>query len=673
MMKKLWQGLAVLCLLVSVTSVWYAIDSSLSAGRLEGPSGLIVLPDAAEVWIGVNDELWRTDRNGHLMGKTPFAAVGLPGRPASFVRHPSGRVVAQVRDDPTLYFIDPSTRRVVSRLVPQWPEELARHGGRAVNLAFHADGRLAIATGGGHAVALFDTAGRFLARTGTGAYEFTNGLWWVGDALWTTDTNRFQLKRLDGKTLAVEQAVPLGGTGGFLGPARVRPGAGAGPGPMAALVRFRTDMIAGHVVVLDATDHDGAELYAEGMEPMDLDWLDGDVLVTDAHAQAIRRWSADGATRANFGDAELRSRLADVTRKKASLRRQHRGALAFAIVAFIVGALFAVLADRRKRSKRQASYPIDLSRLGTPKVSLWLKAWLAARAAAWLTGPLFALIAVATIVPRLPLLDVVKLALLFVLMLSTAATPWLLRATTRRLARQPEFEPLFNHHAVTLLTHSKVLGPILGPDEPPLETALLLHGLGRWLVLTPKRLLVFEVNALDQTLAVDVPLRQVAAASTERGAVGGKGSRALSWLTLFAFEGWLEIRLRDGSLISGTTVVPSTAQRIAAHLRAAGALPIAPSIDEPVEERDGDAARTALASALVPGLGQWRQGRFGSALMMFLPWALLMLLAEIPLLWALLGPRRGVHPDDALYVASLHLLMASLAALDAWRMAPRRR
>lgn len=670
-MKKLWQGLAVLCLLVSVASVWYAIDSSLSAGRLEGPSGLIVIPDSGEVWIGVNDELWRTDRNGHLIGEEPFSALGLPGRPANFIGHPSGRVVAQVRDDPTLYFIDTSTRRVVSRLVPQWPDELARHGGRAINLAFHADGRLAIATGGGHAVALFDVEGRFLARTGADAYEFTNGLWWVGDALWTTDTNRFQLKRLDGKTLAVEQAVLLGGTGGFLGPARVRPGAGAGP--MAALVRFRTDMIAGHVLVLDATGHDGAELYAEGMEPMDLDWLDGDVLVTDAHALAIRRWSADGATRADFGDAELRSRLADVTRKKISLRRQHRGALALAIAAFIVGALFAVLADLRKRSERQASYPIDLSKLGTPKVSPWVEAWLFVRAAAWLTGPLFVLIAALAIMPRLALPDVVRLALLFAVLLASAALAWLVGATMRWLARQPEFEPFLNRRAVTLLTQSKVLGPILGPDEPPLETALLLRGLGRWLVLTPKRLLVFEANALDQTLVVDVPLQQVAAASTERGAVGGKGSRALSWLTFFPFDGWLEIRLRDGSLISGTTVAPSIARRIVAQLRAAGALPIAPSIDEPVEERNGEAGRAALASVLVPGLGQWRQGRFGSALMMFLPWTLLMLLAEIPLLWALLGPRRGVHADDALYIVSLHLLLASLAALDAWRLAPRRR
>ena len=48
---------------------------------------------------------------------------------------------------------------------------------------------------------------RFLARTGADTYQFTNGLWWVDDALWTTDTNRFELKRLF--LLLVVLQVPL--------------------------------------------------------------------------------------------------------------------------------------------------------------------------------------------------------------------------------------------------------------------------------------------------------------------------------------------------------------------------------------------------------------------------------------------------------------------------------
>jgi len=177
-----------------------------------------------EVWLGVERELWRVSRDTQAI-----EATGLPGTPASLVHAPDGSVVASVRGDATLYVLDAASARVARRLSPQWPDDLRQHGARAINFAFAADGRVAVATGGGHAVALFDPEGRFLARTPPGAYEFTNGLWWSAEGLWTTDTNRFALRLLDPATLAERRAVDLGpGTeGSYLGPARARPGPAA--------------------------------------------------------------------------------------------------------------------------------------------------------------------------------------------------------------------------------------------------------------------------------------------------------------------------------------------------------------------------------------------------------------------------------------------------------------
>lgn len=669
MNKKLLQALAVLCLLVSIAAVGYAISRTLAAGKLQGPSGLVVA--GTEVWIGVDAELWRADTDGRLLGREPFDAIGLPGQPANLLRHPGGRIVAQVRDDPALYFIDPTSRRVVQRLVPQWPEELARHGGRAINLAFHADGRFAIATGGGHAVALFDPEGRFLARTGADTYQFTNGLWWVDDALWTTDTNRFELKRLHGATLAVEQTVALGGggNGAYLGTAHARPGGGA---PMAAMVRFHTGMIAGRVVVLDAGGRETASLEAPRMEPMDLDWLHGDLLVTDAVALAVRRWSATGAERPDFGDAELRSGLAAVADERAALQRRYVVGLGVAAAVFALGMGFAVLAERRLQTGRGVPPPVDLSQLGTVPIDWRKQLTLMAPQLLWLTP--MALAATLHDWPWVKVLPKPMAIWTFVasIALMLAMLPFAVR-TARKMALRPGAEALVNGRAVQMLKRSKLLASLLSPGELPLETLLLVRNRQRWLVLTDRRLLVFESNVFNQALVADHPWSAVAAVSTERGALGGPDRAGRVWRWLSA--GWLELRLRDGTLISGGVQAPTVAARVVERLRAAGAAAHAqaPIVPPPTSVPGPLAVRAAIASALLPGLGQWWQRRRSTALLFFLVWAVFMLVGEIPLLWALAGPRRAVHGLTVLQTALVHLAIAGAAAHDAWRLGPRRR
>lgn len=348
------KGLAMACLMLAMAATALAYWCGEKAVAIQGPFAMVQAPDGM-LWVGVDDELWIFDRDGTRRTRKAVRAIGLPAEPARMAPHPSGAVVATVTDDPTLHVIDVASLQVVRRLTPQWPDDLARHSSRAIHLAIDDDGRFAIATGGGHAVALFAPDGRFIARTPPGFYEFTNGLWWTPQGLWTTDTNRVQLRLLDGHTLAPLRSVrlPPGGWLWALGSALPHP-AGASA-PLAALIRFGGNRIPGRVV--DAFE-DGTERpypHEAAMEPRDLAWHQGALLVSDGASHSVLRWSADRTPLAPFGDADsvadLRQRVAD---KKTYLARYEQ-LLYLAGALFLAGLGLAVLAQRQQAQRRPAA------------------------------------------------------------------------------------------------------------------------------------------------------------------------------------------------------------------------------------------------------------------------------------------------------------------------------
>ncbi len=249
---KLLKVSAVLLLMAAIACVAGAILASSKSVEIQGPSALVVLPDLT-VWVSVEDALWHLDASGKRLAVVNGAALGVGGRIGNLVLHPNGQMVAQVRNDPTLYFLHPETALIKSRLTPQWLGELAEHGSSAINYAFEENGRVAIATGGGHAVAIFDAQGGYLGRTKPSMYEFSNGLWWAANSLWTTDTNRQQLVELDGETFAEKSRVTLTQTldgWQFLGMAAASHGHASektSAPALATLVRFGNGMTKGHV------------------------------------------------------------------------------------------------------------------------------------------------------------------------------------------------------------------------------------------------------------------------------------------------------------------------------------------------------------------------------------------------------------------------------------------
>lgn len=679
MAVRVMKALALACLAVAIAAVVGSVRATLTAGAIQGPSALVVTP-AGEVWIGVDDALWRASAQGQLRDEQPIRATGLPGPAANFVRGPGGSIVASVRGDATLYFLDAGSARVTRRMNPQWPPDLHKHGGRAINFAFDDTGRVAIATGGGDAVALFDGEGRFVARTAPNAYAFTNGLWWSEAGLWTTDTNRYTLRLLDGTTLAERQAVELGEAvgGSFLGPARGR-AAQPDPGaPVAALIRFRGDMTEGSLSLV-GSDARARLLPSDAeMEPRDVDWLRDDLLATDGRSFAILRWSADGRAQPDFGDAALRQRLRAPAGRRAELQKDHQRWLFVAGGALLLGLAFAALVPWAERRARPALV-LNLSRLGTPQLGrrdvlrlyLRLHGGLAA-----LGLPMVALWLVVEFVPRdtikawlggVPPLVLAGLAIA-VLLLPLALVPLVARRV-RRLARLPVFEPVQNQRAMLQLkSHAQVLARALRSGEQVLETFSLLPGKATW-VLTNQRLLALRPGFFDTAVAASHELATVRGVST----VPGRAAALGRWRRAPKDDAWLELAFDDALPVSGVVGSAVLADRIAERVVALSAATRAQAGSTPPAQTAVAAGlqarrwRRAVASALLPGLGQWQQRRSGEAIVWIAVWFALVVFGSFPMLWTLVEPFTGVRALDVATVGLLHLLLSATAAADVWR------
>ncbi len=658
-------------LALSLAAIAGALWSSDRASRIEGPAALATSV-RSELWVGVGDRLWRLSADGSLLHDDALRALGLPGPPQAMARHPDGRMVVSVRDDPTLYLLDPTAARVTQRIQPRWPEDLATHGRRAINLALHPDGRIAIATGGGHAVALFDAAGAWLARTAPNAYRFTNGLWWDGDALWTTDTNRTTLQRLDGRTLALQQLRTLdaGSRERYLGPARAHPDDAS----RVALIRFANGMTEGRVSILRGRPPvEDALVPGRGFEPIDVDWLGDAVIFSDGRSMDLRRIDAAGPAgmALPFGDDAVRARLARTEGERRRLRQAWAYGLALAVACFAAGVVLLMRSQALQRRAVAAARPIDLGRLGTPRLQAWPRTRLVLR----LNAPFLVLLGAALLLREVigrGLPTIVVMAVLPVL-----AAPWIHRRW-KRLSALPEMEPAVNAAAVARVERGDTLRELLQPGEPVLETWIWMRPTLHWAVLTDRRLLVFVAGLIDQRLRHEVARSELRTASAERP--------AQRWMARLQCHGWLDLELADGTHWQGAVTAPTVAGRVAAQLAdrpaawpaglAAPAAPAAPTGTPRAEEPTPAPRRrwaVIAASFLVPGAGQWVQDRGRTGLVFFVPWLLLMTFAAVPAIWAASAPRAEVSPRLLVLVGCAALVVGLVSAFDTWRMEGLRR
>ncbi len=678
-----WKTCAVALLMAAIAALALAMHASSRKVHILGPSALVGLPDGS-VWLGVGRELWHLNAEGELRKKAPGDLGGLSMPPANLVRHPDGSLVVSYRGDANLYWLDPETAQVRRRLQPQWPAALVDHSNRAITLAFAGDGRLAISTGGGHAVALFDPEGRFLARTAQGTYQFTNGLWWTDSSLWTTDTNRFDLVELNPADLTERQRVHLQDSqlpGTYLGqaipPGPVRDAAA----PLATVVRLLNGMELGHVadVLPDGTQQ--AFPTPEGFEPRGLHWRANDLLVVDGTSWRVWRLDPQHRALTPFGSPAVQRELEGLREERANLEQRYRLGLFAAVVLFSFGFGAAVWAQRLETRLQAPAAGRDLSRLGTTPLSTWQVVRASLRLEWWLWAFLPAYFLLDAIRSHLSDASAIhgtwphQVATVMLLFVKLGLGVSLLVVARRRML-DPRWESIGNQAAVARLRKAPGFWDALHTTEHVQET-LLAGQQGsaqqQWLVLSNERLFLHAINARDHSLIDALPRSQV---------VRCRVVPAKQWK--LSAKIWprheLHIEFRSGESwrldVSSPVVV---ARRISDLLSLARSrVPDAASntrVSYPTRPHGpnnpavyGTAWQQVLASLLIPGLGQWMQRRRGTALLLFCIWLLVCVGIAIPVLWTLKGPKAAVDAMTLFLSLLLYLFPPVVAARDAWNL-----
>jgi hypothetical protein len=602
---------ALLALALAAIAATYAANQKSVA--IQGPGALQAI-DAATVWLGVDEEVWVLDRDGHRIARRTAQALGFTEAVSNIVLAPGGQALLTSRGDLAWQVVDRATLAPVRTITPQWPSGFADNYLRAIHLAVSPDWDIAVATGGGHAVLLFDREGRLKARTAPGTYRFTNGLWWSREGWWTTDTNRLALRLLDARTLAVRRSVdlrPEPARTPWLGEAIASQGAprpGGTEAPFATVSRLGTLMEPGHAVDVFA---DGTQvLFNRQTIPQlrDMAWFDGQLLLVDGDAFEVKRFGADRGARPPFGDAQVRSELARL-RADRTFWRTLGSRYAFLLAAVLLLAGIAVYA----RHRRLAALEVVAARAGGRTVAPPQQASRLARERVRIFGlPVALRLAVAAL----------SLFVLFPLLHDALLGP------------RPD--RLADSLRLLLLCVAVPLVPIAFWQQWRHERLMRER---RLLAAWPRTAVVFAGE--------DLP---------------GAGPRPL-WRRLLLGSTNLALVFTDGTSLRLRCASTVTAQRVAGLLRTGiGAAQPVPSQAARLRRRWHE----VLASLLVPGTGQWLQGRFVTGTVFFTAGLLLTLFDWGPVAWALHGPKMDVSALTVASVALTWVLLALVAAGEAW-------
>ncbi len=699
--ERVVYALAIVLMMAALAGIGLAVWSGQQRVAIQGPWALAALP-GGQVWLSVDDALWRFDRAGQRQAVVPLTQAGLSDKVAVLMPHPSGALVAWVRGSPTLHLLDAQSGAPQSRITPAWPEEFGRHGTDAITFAFAPDARVAIATGGGHAVALFDAAGRYLARTPADTYRFTNGLWWSPEGWWTTDTNRPALLRLDDADLKPRLRVKLldgfAPDRYFLNMAAASHGAASGYGaPLGSVARVGTGMTFGEVV--DVFDNGRQTAFPlpldEEMDLRALAWQDERLLVVDGNGFAVRQYSAGRRLLGDWGDAATQAELTARYEQKQAWQWRYDWGLKGGGVLLVLGFAMALWHQQLKTETRLADLPP--ARQPPPKAERRIAgepARLSPGERMRLMLPaMWPALALAAALPMLTIVmpsflssddasraSALRLTLVFIAG-ATVLVFFTLHRGMRKLQTEAASEALLNERARLLLARPEPFWPLREEGETPRETLLLMRMRGgQWLVLTNQRLLLFKVSGNSATFDAAWPRQDVVGAGVSELA----HSRSLldrlgSMLLPGAMR--LKIVLRDGERIEGVAQSAQVARRIAQLLgvRAAAALRgrTPRRADRQTDRRRAAAEapldrKAMLASLLLPGLGQRMQGRIGLAAGFFAAWALALLQFAF-VCWSWWISRTEVSIYSFIYSGGLLALVYLGAAMDARHMTTARR
>lgn len=664
--------------------------SSQKVVAIQGPGALQPV-SADRVWMGVNNDLWVLDHSGRKVAQKTVQELGLPHAIANIVPAPDGQVLLSARGQATWSMVRASDMAVLRTITPQWPEQDKEHSARAVHLAVAPSGDIAVATGGGHSVLLFDPEGRFKAKTAKGAYYFTNGLWHSPEGWWTTDTNKFTLRLMDSDTLAEKRSIVLeSGNPGYpwlaeMVPSKGAPKPGTHMAPLATLSRVGTMMEPGHVVDVfpDASQINYNQAPLARIN--DIAWLGEQLLVVDGGNYQVLRFSAHREALSNFGDTQVQASLADMLEQRtfwSQWSSRYMFLLAAALLLLGIAAYnrhkkLVISAVLVKRSPTSVGTPVVAHRLALQQwgVAVGLPLLVRLGVVLLLGYGLFFKALLYGLNLGLAGPSVLALAILWVMTLAILCVALWQQRHYLRYSRKPSYEGTLNRKAMGWLQNHDDWDRVKGEGEEVRETVLLRgQWLGlrqQWLLVTNRRVLLFAANARERRLDKEWPRSAVVFAGLpEQDPLAGKvPGRLEQWLLV---QPNMRIRLRSGEVVTGISPSAVTAQR-AAQLLVRARLPVA--LGGPNEVGQAGLLASAprrrqwqhvAASLMLPGVGQWLQNRFATGTVFFTAAALLVLMGLGPVLWAMTGPKMHVDFLSKLLPVYVWLLLATTSAIDAY-------
>lgn len=691
-MGRIWRSahgmkqLATVLLFLALSAIAVLYSANQKAIAIQGPGALQVM-DTGRIWLGVNEELWTLDRDGRRTGRHSARDMGFTEAVSNIVLAPEGQALLTSRGDLQWRVVDRKSLAPVRTITPQWPTDFKDNYLRAIHLAISPAWDIAVATGGGHTVLLFDRDGRFKARTATGTYYFTNGLWWSPEGWWTTDTNRSALHLLDAEILAVKSTVrlPVGPPGytalGEMVGSQGRPRPDSPQAPLATVTRLGFLMEPGHAVDVFA---DGSQVLFN-KEPLaqlrDMAWLDGHLLLVDGGSYRVLRFGADRLAEPDFGDAQVQRELGQMLADRQFWARLG-SRYAFLAAALLLLCGIAAYARHRRLAALAVVEAREMGRTAAQRQGaarlvrqrLWIYGVpVALRLAAALAGMLLVYPAMVSAVMgaslRNPLLSV-NLFFLSVFTPVAAVAAWQ-QWRHQRLMRDPRYEATLNHKATAWLALNDDWDRVREDGESPRESILLPGWRARWLLVTNRRVLLFVTSARERRLSREWPRRELVFAGPPDEVPGQR--RAGWWRALMVPRSNLVLCFADGERLALRCASTVTARRAAQLLMQGRDAPRRLARAAGTRRTPTRRWHEVLASFVVPGAGQWLQGRFASGTVLFTAAALLTLLDWGPVAWASSGPKMHVGNWQKVAPLLMWLLLAAVAATDAFHFSAARK
>lgn len=668
-----FNAVAVVLLAFAIVAAFLSFRAGEAASGPHGPQALAV--GGGKVWIADGESLLVSDRDGHVLQEYPFAKLGVESI-GSINAVDDERMLIATRGNLTLRLLDGEGRllRTIPLHFPGGLDKQASHtlwfAGTPVDGEGHF--RIAVATGGNHAVALFDDEGRFLAQTAEHLYRYTNGIWYANEGWWTTDTNRYILRRLALNTLEQTEQIRLDRDNAqrYLGAAVASRGAPGKLGqPLGTVFRLQAGMTVGRVVDVFS---DGREIeypLPVNAEPMDMVWLGNELLVADGRSTTIQRFNAAREALGEFGDFSLRQRFRKTAERRAAAEEWHMNWLYGASGCLIAALICVVLARRTPKELREAHPALPVPgwrtqlRLAAPSIVASVAFLGFAAVLGVYAAPLIEWAKHQHVFPPAILIAVMQIAMVSPFI---AFLVWSIRQA-RRKSKLPEFEPLYNLGALVWLNDNRMWRELCWEGEHPVEVIQTFVPDFGYLLLTNQRLLHFRQGSSPQPDAAWERANVLSAEFSEDAPTAIRKWGSGKWVA-FAY---LTIDTGEGGAVIYRVISRCTAARICAQL---GGSPIDTPIALREQQRTGEFSKPwmqILCAALVPGLGQWMQRRNTAALIFFLIAAAVFTFMIFPLAMVLISGSADVCPSIERKYAFAWGYLSLAASIDAWLMAGR--